>query len=66
MLKKILRGKVRERRGVRDKEIQEEKVYGRKGYRDVKGSKLEEGPGVGMLKRILGGKVRDKTGSTGK
>ena len=26
----------------------------------------EEGPGEGMLNKILGGKVRDKTGSMGK
>ena len=46
---------------MRDKE-----VHGRKEYRDLKGSTLEEGAGAGMLNRILGGKVRDKKGSTGK
>ena len=32
---------------------------------DVKGSTLEEGPEVGMLNRILGEEVLDKTGNTG-
>ena len=43
----------------------ERKYMGEKG-RGIKGSTLEEGPGAGRLNRILGGKVPDKSGSTGK
>ena len=39
--------------------------YGREGQKEKKGSTLEEGPGAGMLIRILAGEVRDKTESTG-
>ena len=34
--------------------------------REREGSTLEKGPGAGKLNRILGGEVRDETGSTGK
>ena len=34
--------------------------------RGMWGSRLEEGPGAGMLNRILEGEVQDKTRSTGK
>ena len=72
MLKRILGEEVRDKHG---KYGNEEKYEKRKCKRERKymgEKKVEacgevrwrEGPGAGMLNRILGGEVRDKTGST--
>ena len=59
MLNKILGGKVRDKHGKYGiRKYRRKEVHGRKGYRDVKGTTLEDGPGAGMLNRILGGEVR--------
>ena len=72
MLNRILEGEVREKHGKYGNEGKYEKrkcgrkrkYMGGKG-RGMRGSTLEEGFGAGMLNRILGGEVRDKTRNTG-
>ena len=68
MLNRILGGDVRDKHGKYGNEGKYGiRKYRRKGYRDIKGSTLEEEPVAGVLNNmILEGGVLDKTETTGK